>query len=328
VFDLPTKIASYIFRSPIVARMVDRQSVEDAKLQEPDLVLRRRAVAPRSHSTCLANGIAVAVAVVLAACGRGDASTRALPLTDALLAVAQHWGQGADRVSAARAELDRIAARVREHADSAPPHLVLAQIVFQELGFVREVEDESLDYVFLPSVLAQRRGSCVGLGSLYLALAEQLGWRMHGVMLPAHFFVVLDEQGVSRSIELLHHGEAMPDGWHRARFTAPAAPAYARALTRDEVVGVVEFDVGNQRKREGRLQDAQRAYESARRRFPDFAEAHASVGAVAHMLGVLDYSLDAYREAQRVNPELPGLAANLALLTAEREHGRLALPPP
>ena len=119
----------------------------------------------------------------------------------------------------------------------------------------------------------------------------------------------------------------MPDGWHRERFGAPAAPAYARALTCDEVVGIVEFDVGNQRKREGRLQQAQSAYESARHHFPDFAEAHASAGAVAQLLGALDYSLEAYRDAQRVNPGLPGVAANLALLAAEREHGRLPLPP-
>jgi hypothetical protein len=59
----------------------------------------------------------------------------------------------------------------------------------------------------------------------------------------------------------------------------------------------------------------------------DFGDAHASAGAVAQLLGALDYSLEACRAAQRVNPELPGVAANLALLAAEREHGRLPLPP-
>jgi tetratricopeptide (TPR) repeat protein len=262
--------------------------------------------------------------VVLVACGRAEP---ALPLDDALLAAANRWGKGADRTAFARAELDRISERVRERAAASSAASALARVVFEEFAFAREVDDQSLEYVLLPSVLEGRRGSCVGLGSLYLALAERLGLPMHGVLLPGHFFVVLEEQGASRSIELLHRGEVMSEGWHRRRFGAPAARAYGRALTRDEVLGVVEYDVGNQRKRAGRLHQAQQAFESARRHFPDFAEAHASAGAVAHLLGLLDVSLEAYRAAQRANPELPGVAANLALLVAERDRDRLALPP-
>ncbi len=268
---------------------------------------------------------AVGVLFVLqSACGHREPAS---PLTDALLATAAHWSKGPDRTQFARAELERIAERVRQRAVGEPPARALARVVFDDLGFAREVDDESLDFVLLPSVLEQRRGSCVGLGALYLALAERLGLRMQGVMLPGHLFVVLDEHGARRSIELLHRGDVMPEGWHQRRFGAPAAPAYGRAHTPDEIVGVVEYDVGNQRKRAGRLTHAQQAFESSRRHFPDFAEAHASAGAVAHLLGRFDASFEAYRAAQRANPELPGLAANLALLKAERDHGRLDLPP-
>lgn len=265
----------------------------------------------------------LALCVALSACGRVDDAT---PLTDLLLTAASQWGKGPDRATFARAELDRIAERVRAHAAAEPVAAALAHVVFDELGFVREVDDESLDYVLLPSVLGSRRGNCVGLGSLYLALAERLGLRMHGVMLPGHFFVELEDRGVRQSIELLHRGEVMPEGWHRQRFGAPAAPVYGRALTPDEVLGIVEYDVGNQRKRVGRLHRAQQAFERARKHFPDFAEAHASAGAVAQLLGSYELSLEAYRAARRANPELPGVAENLALLEAEREQARLASP--
>jgi regulator of sirC expression with transglutaminase-like and TPR domain len=254
--------------------------------------------------------------VILCACGRAEPPS---PLTDALLSAAHEWGTGAERDALARSELDQITGRIRERMHSAPASSALARVVFDEFGFVREVEDESLEYVLLPKVLERRRGSCVGLGSLYLALAEKLGLRMHGVLLPGHFFVVLEENGTPRAIELLHRGEVMPEGWHQRRFGAPAAPAYNRALTRAELLGILEFNVGNQRRRAGLLHQAQRAFERARRHFPDFAEAHASAGAVAHLLGSFDASFEAYQAAQRVNPDLPGLASNLALLEAERE---------
>jgi regulator of sirC expression with transglutaminase-like and TPR domain len=239
-------------------------------------------------------------------------------VTDALFRAASEWDTGVQRSASARAELDRLAERIRARMLSAPPSSAFAHVVFEELEFEREVDDESLDYVLLPKVLEHRRGSCVGLGSLYLALAEKLGLPMHGVLLPGHFFVVLNENGTQRAIELLHRGEVMPEGWHQRRFGVPAAPAYNRALTRTELLGVLEYNVGNQRRRAGALHEAQRAFERARQHFPDFAEAHASAGAVAHLLGAFDASFDAYRAAQRIDPNLPGLASNLALLEAER----------
>lgn len=253
--------------------------------------------------------------VVFSACGREQPTH---PLTESLLTAASQWSKGPDRTAFAHAELDRIAERVRGVAATQAPSKALAQVVFEEFRFVREVADESLDYVLLPRVLEHRRGSCVGLGSVYLAIAERLGWSMHGVMLPGHFFVVLDENGQSQPIELLHDGEVMPQGWHQQRFGSPAVRSYNRALTREEVLGVVEYDVGNQRRRSGQLHAALRAFEQARKHFPDFAEAHASAGAVAHLLGRIDASFAAYRAAQRIYPSLAGLASNLALLEAER----------
>jgi hypothetical protein len=141
-------------------------------------------------------------------------------------------------------------------------------VVFGELGFVREVDDRDLDYVLLPSVLRHRRGSCVGLGSLYLAVAEALGWRAAGVMVPAHFFVRVGEP--PRNVELLRKGEEMPDDWYRTRFAAPEwnGAVHLRALAPAEVIGIVEYDIGTDWQRRGRLVDAERAYRRAIARFP------------------------------------------------------------
>lgn len=246
-----------------------------------------------------------------------------LPLTAALVQLSQQLQPSADDDAFVRGELARIAARVRQarlQSSQRPTHEVLSHVVFEELGFVREVDDPSLRYVLLPTVLRARKGSCVGLGTLYLALAEHLGLDMKGVLVPSHFFVQLRDGSTTYPLELLRRGEAMPERWHRERWpiAGGTGPAYLRPLQLDEVLAVVLFDIGNDRRAKQQLIDAERAYTSAAKRFPDFAEAHASAGAVAHLLGSIERAEAAYRAALAANPNLPGVARNLELLAAER----------
>jgi regulator of sirC expression with transglutaminase-like and TPR domain len=247
------------------------------------------------------------------------------PLTRALLAAAQSSGRSsAADVEQALAELEHLGEMARV-AVVGRGHLseigAVAELVFGRLGFEREVEDKALDFVFLPSVLARRRGSCVGLGTLFLALAEQLGWSAAGVMMPGHFYVRVNGAAGHQNVELLHAGEVMPDAWYEHRFPIPggAAPEYARPLQTQEVMGVLEYNVGNALRRAGRLPEASVAFTRASVLFPDFAEAYASLGAVAHLLGELDQAASSYRKALSRHPALPGVRENMALLAAERQ---------
>lgn len=243
------------------------------------------------------------------------------PLLRELLAMPAEWHEPAPSPDSSLAALDALADEVREQSarPGATRRAALREVVFQRHGFAREVSDTSLRFVLLPSVLEQRRGSCVGLGSLYLALAERLGWRMVGTMVPGHFFVRLYEQSAWHDLELLHAGAEEPDAWYARRFPLPAGGAheYARALDPLEVAAVVEYDVGNERRRQSRWLDAQHAYDVARRHFPDFAEAHASFGALAQLRGALAEASSAYAAARRANPNLSGVAQNIAVLASE-----------
>jgi hypothetical protein len=84
-----------------------------------------------------------------------------------------------------------------------------------------------------------------------------------------------------------------------------------------EVEAVLLFDIGNDRKRKNAWAEAERAYVQAGARFRDFAEAHASAGSMAHLLGALDRAQSAYAAARAADPELKGLEGNIALLHAE-----------
>lgn len=260
------------------------------------------------------------LATLLAACARPTA-VPAGPLTSALLASPAQFGETPAGAEHALERLDALAAAVRARAASGRSQReALREEVFGHAGFTREVDDTSLRYVWLASVLEHRRGSCVGLGTLYLALGERLGWTLAAAMMPGHFYVRIHEQGAWHDLELLHAGKEEPDAWYAQRFPIPGGGAreYGRALSLPEVRAVIAYDVGNERRRQQRWRDAQRAFDRARRDFPDFAEAHASFAALAQLRGAYADAADAYAAAHHANPNLPGLAQNRALLTAER----------
>jgi regulator of sirC expression with transglutaminase-like and TPR domain len=259
-----------------------------------------------------------------------SAPRRKLALARTLLGVARGPAT-ADQAQVAWSltELERLVDDAGRELAAAPrrsPAAVLSELLFGRWGFAREVTDTNLGFVFLPSVLERRRGSCVGLGTLFLALTDALGLSASAVLMPGHFYVRMQEQGQARNVELLRAGEAMTDAWYSERFPVPGGSAreYARALSLPEVLGVVEYNVGNERRRQLRLADARAAFERAVRAFPELSEAHASLGAVEQLLGNLEAAAQSYRRARDVNPHLPGLEQNLALLTAERAGAAIA----
>lgn len=265
-------------------------------------------------------------ALLLAAATAGcrGAPRPALPFAQSALGVARL--AGALSTSDQRWCLDELGRLVefardaRQSRPGASTTTVLRELLFGALGFVREVTDTDLSFVLLPGVLRARRGSCVGLGTLYLAMSEALDVVARGVMMPGHFYVRVQDRGRSENVELLRRGEAMPDSWYGNRFPVPGGRAreYARPLTSHEALGVIAYNLGNERRRQLRLADARQAYLEAVRHFPDFAEAHASLGAVRHLLGELEQAAASYRAARDVNPHLPNVDSNIALLEDER----------
>ncbi|HYQ01942.1 MAG TPA: transglutaminase family protein [Polyangiaceae bacterium] len=260
--------------------------------------------------------------LLLAASGCQRERAPVLQLSGALSLAARQSGLDDDSLSRASAEMARLVEVARHElatTKARSPAAVLSSLIFDAWGFTREVEDTSLRYVLLPSVLEHRRGGCVGLGSLFLGIAEGLGWAAAGVLMPGHFYVRVREPSGTRNVELLRAGEAMPNSWYDRRYPVSGGHAreYARPLKNSEVLGVVHFDVGNERRRQRRYPEARAALERAALAFPDLAEAHASLGAVQQLLGDLRAASESYVRARNANPNLPGVVENSSLLEAE-----------
>lgn len=227
---------------------------------------------------------------------------------------------------AATEELERLATTLRaelDHHPREPPIEVVDRVVFGRQRFSREVDDSGLEFVLLPSVLRTRRGSCVGLGTLYLALGDLLGIPMRGILLPGHFFVRAWDNSRWRNVELLREGEEHPSEWYRARWPVPPTTksVYDRALTEDEVLAIVEYDIGNELRRRGRVPESRRAFERSVANFPSFPEAEASLGAMMQLSGELDAAARAYNLAKQISPQLAGVDDNIRLLESERVSG-------
>lgn len=268
---------------------------------------------------------AVLLLLAAAACHHAKADAG---LAAALFGLAKESGKyRQDELERAGQELLHLTELAREALAAAPersPIAVTTELLFGKLGFVREVEDPSLDFVLLPGVLRHRRGGCVGLGTLLLCVAETLGWSAAGVLMPGHFYVRVSTRERHDNVELLHQGELMPDAWYLQRFPIPGGSAaeYARPLSRSEVLGVLQYNIGLDHRRASRLDAAGAAFSRAVAAFPDFAEAHASLGATEQLLGHLEAASASYRTALSKQPELPGVQQNLALLEQERQRQR------
>jgi regulator of sirC expression with transglutaminase-like and TPR domain len=245
------------------------------------------------------------------------------PALGALLDVAlEGGGLSAEDAAFVRAQLGKLA----ETAAAAlrrgeRPAEVFRRALFEEGRLVREIDTQQAKYMLLPGVLRARRGTCVGLGSVYMALAEAVGVPAFGVLVPGHFFVrVRDGAGGDlANVELLRQGERMPDAWYRSKYGVPAegGSAYLRPLSITEVTAVLRFNLANELRERGRLEEALARYRRAAADFPGFAEVHASIGLVQHMLGRHEEARRAYHTARQLNRSLPGLERNSALLESE-----------
>ena len=64
---------------------------------------------------------------------------------------------------------------------------VINDYLYNKLGFTTvETADDPND-LFLHSVLDNKKGYCLSLSVLYLALAERIGLELYGVVVPGHF---------------------------------------------------------------------------------------------------------------------------------------------
>ncbi len=243
-------------------------------------------------------------------------------LTRALLRLSDSGEPGEHRTAASRvAALQRLreltvkAQDALARAPHAHPVDLLNHLLFTEEKLKRVVKNPPLKSMRLTHVLSRGEGSCLGLSGLYLALGEQLGLPLSGVLVPGHFFVRYRGPQGDRPIELLRQGEQMPSSWYRRKYGVPAGnPLYLRDLSPRQTLAVFRYNQANAHREGGRYREAIKIYQQVVTELPQFAEAQANLGLCHQRLGRVFAARQAYERARAAHPGLPGLAQNLEAL--------------
>jgi regulator of sirC expression with transglutaminase-like and TPR domain len=163
-------------------------------------------------------------------------------------------------------QLDVLAADLRRRLEESPGASrrdLLASFLYGPGGFTADPADphgHDPENLYLDRVLERRRGYCVSLGLLGLAVGERLGLPLQGVRAPFHYWLRLDGE----NIETTDGGRAHPDGHYLRRFPAAAlSDAYLHPVQPRTIFAEVLSNRGALAYRAGDLDRALRSLDLA-----------------------------------------------------------------
>ncbi|MCZ7643707.1 MAG: tetratricopeptide repeat protein [Planctomycetota bacterium] len=223
------------------------------------------------------------------------------------------------------ARLDALAERLR--AELAKSGTVqgklgaLKRLLFETEGYGLPEKDDAAAFL-LSDVLANKRGNCLGLSALCLALAERVGLKLHGVPVPSrhsgpgHLLVRYDDGTARVNFDPTERGAAHPDAHYAELFKlrpedlkdgyilGNAAPK--------QVANLLLVNLGGARVEAGRAAEAVPLLDLALGLQPRYAPALQNLGAARLQLGDAAGAEAAFKQALALQPGLAGARLGLA----------------
>jgi tetratricopeptide (TPR) repeat protein len=198
-----------------------------------------------------------------------------------------------------------IQARINEKgfANSYKAVYVLNDYLHKELGYKSVKEATDPNDLFLHSVMDNKRGYCLSLSILYLALGERLGLPLYGVVAPGHFFVRYDSGRVRFNIETTS-GTYPDDEHYKNEFKIPEGyeqSIYMQNLNKLQTLGCLFNNFGTVYMAADNIDAAQRAMELAVEINPSLAESRVNLGNIYLRKDRLDNAIYEYRRALEIN---------------------------
>ncbi len=219
-------------------------------------------------------------------------------------------------------EIARLADRLRPEVSGAVDggRVVDAfrRILLVEEGFTYDKSASDPQNYLLEAVLARKKGNCLGLSMLWLALADRLALPFRGVYVPSHCFVRYEGKDGRRNVEFAEGGASWGDDRYRREFRIRPGRPYLFSLSSAEMLGVFLKSLGAGYSRKGREEDALRKYDEAGRLYPGLPDVHFNAGVSHQKLGRLDEAAGKYRRALDLDPEMAAARDNLSILFARK----------
>jgi tetratricopeptide (TPR) repeat protein len=223
--------------------------------------------------------------------------------------------QSADSIIDLETEITRLSAILFMENDPEKIFTAIAAILFDKLKITFEKNENDLNAVFPYRIIQSRRGTCLGISLLVLQIGERLGFPIYGVLVPGHFFVRYDDGIVKRNFEPLRHGENMPEQWYRQKWPTNDIVRYSlRNYTKNEVVGVVCYTIGNSLMFQGKNKDAIHFFTRAKGELPDFIEASGNEAVAYDKIGETRKAIAILGELIKKKPTLDRIHSRYAPL--------------
>ena len=217
-------------------------------------------------------------------------------------------------------EIQRLAERLRPEVSRAVDEGQIVdafrRVLLTEEGFVYDKSSSDPGNYLLETVLARKKGNCLGLSMLYLSLADRLGLPFRGVYVPSHCFVRYEGKTIRKNVEFAESGAPWKDERYRSEFRIRPGRPYLLSLAPLEMVGVFLKSLGAGYSRKGREEEALRLYDEAGRLYPGLPDVHYNAGVSLQRLGRLDEAIGKYRRALDLDPEMAAARDNLSILLA------------
>jgi tetratricopeptide (TPR) repeat protein len=241
----------------------------------------------------------------------------------AALIVSEAWS---DMIAGRRyqQQLDDIAMEIRSRLKTPKPGFeaipVINSYLFDELKFETIAKADDPYDLFLHSVMERKRGYCLSLSILYLAIGERLGLPLHGVVVPGHFFVRYDDGYVRFNIETTAKGSSASDDYYIQKFNVPKNNTiYMTNLNKRQTLGCFFNNLGNVYGNINNVDQAIASLQWAVYINPSLAESRINLGNNYLLKNRTDDAITEYQAAVKINPDNAKAHNNLANAYQKRE---------
>lgn len=213
--------------------------------------------------------------------------------------------------------IDRLAdAARRALREGKPPALVLAEFLFETLGFAGNTTHyEDPRNSFLNEVLERRLGIPISLSVLYLEVARRAGVQAQGVGLPGHFIVrVVLDTGEVIYLDPFHRGMVLSEEDCRARVRAvtggklPFHPSFLNPVGQRYILTRMLNNLKNHYAQRGDLVNAARVVERLLVLDPDNWLEVRNLGLIYGQIGRKHQAIALLEQYLNANPSAPDTA--------------------
>ncbi len=198
-------------------------------------------------------------------------------------------------------------------ADSLGPGILdeYIDVIYNQWEITFDANRDDLLSLLPHTIIRRKRGSCLGVGLLFLLLAEQDNAPLSGVLLPGHFFVRYQDSILKRNIEPNLSGYNHPDAYYRKKYLVEADGWYKlENLTIEQTLAALYYNLANILRAKAKYSAAVTYYKKSLESLDGFAEAWGNLAITYVALNKIRAARAAFLRADSLNPALKNLAKN------------------